>query len=456
MVEQSFDILDLNKALINAIEDLGYTSPTPIQSEAFPVIRSGKNVVGISQTGTGKTMAFLLPILRDMKFSKQITPRVLILVPTRELVTQMVGEIEKASAYMSIRVVGVYGGTNINTQAQSVAQGIDILVATPGRLYDLTLNANLRLKAIQKVVIDEVDVMLDLGFRVQLGNLFDLLPERRQNIMFSATMTEEVEQLIETYFISPQQISIASSGTPLENIAQVAYPVPNFYTKVNLLAHLLEDKETFKKVLVFSSSKKRADLLMEKLEGRFSSRMDIIHSNRSQNARLRAVAEFDEGKCNVLIATDIIARGLDFDKVSHVINFDSPAFAENYMHRIGRTGRAEEEGHSIIFYTEREAEYKDAIEQLMDKKIHELAFPEEVEINPQLLLEEREDLGMEKHYDRNTKRVERGPSYHEKIEKNSKENLGGSYRRELAKKYKKSQTRGDKIQNNASKKKKRG
>lgn len=455
-MEKSFDTLDLSKALINAIEDLGYTRPTPIQSEAFPVIRSGKNVVGISQTGTGKTMAFLLPILRDMQFSKQISPRVLILVPTRELVTQMVAEVEKASAYMSVRVLGVYGGTNINTQAQYVAQGVDILIATPGRLYDLTLNANLRLKAIQKVVIDEVDVMLDLGFRVQLGNLFDLLPERRQNIMFSATMTEEVEQLIATYFISPQQISIATSGTPLENIAQSAYPVPNFYTKTNLLAHLLEDRETFKKVLVFSSSKKRADLLMEKLEGRFSSRMNIIHSNRSQNARLRAVAEFDDGMCNILIATDIIARGLDFDKVSHVINFDSPAFPENYMHRIGRTGRAEEEGNSIIFYTEREAEFKEAIEELMNKKILELPFPEDVEINPQLLLEEREDLGMEKHYERNRKKIETGPAFHDKSEKNSKENQGGSYRRELAKKYKKSQTRGDKKQNLRSKKRKGG
>jgi ATP-dependent RNA helicase RhlE len=455
-VEATFDSLDLNRALLNAIADLGYTRPTPIQEQSFPIIRSGANVVGISQTGTGKTMAFLLPMLRDLPFSKQITPRVLILVPTRELVTQLVEEVEKVTKYMSVRAVGVYGGTNINTQAQQVAQGVDILVATPGRLYDLTLNANLRLKAIQKVVIDEVDVMLDLGFRVQLENLFDLLPERRQNIMYSATMTEEVEHLIKAYFVAPQYISIAISGTPLERINQTGYAVPNFYSKVNLLAHLLEDREVFRKVLVFSSSKKRADLLMEKLEGRFSSRMDIIHSNKSQNARLRAVADFDEGKCNILIATDIIARGLDFDRVSHVINFDSPAFPENYIHRIGRTGRAEEEGQSILFFTEKEEPFKESIEELMGKRIEVLSLPEEVAINPQLLPDEREDHSNEKHFERNSKRVERGPSFHEKKEKNAKENQGGSYRRELAKKYKKSQTRGDKTQNLRSKKKKRG
>ena len=212
----TFEELNLSKQLHYAIDDLGFVQPTPIQEQSFSVILSGKDMVGIAQTGTGKTFAYMLPILRDLKFSKQITPRVLVLVPTRELVLQVVEEIEKLAAYINVRVLGVYGGTNINTQKQAIAQGTDIIVATPGRLYDLALSRALKMKSIQKLVIDEVDVMLDLGFRFQLMNIFEILPERRQNIMFSATMTDDVDALITDYFIeSNQTVSIAVSGTPL-------------------------------------------------------------------------------------------------------------------------------------------------------------------------------------------------------------------------------------------------
>ena len=282
---QSFDDLDLNRALQQALSDLKFERPTPIQAKAYPLIRSGKNVVGVSQTGTGKTMAFMLPLLQDFKFSKQVSPRILILVPTRELVVQIAEEVERIMAYMSHRIVGIYGGANINTQAQELAQGVDIVVSTPGRLYDLVLNNQLKLRSIQKLVIDEVDVMLDLGFRHQLTNLFEIIPERRQNLMFSATMTDEIEELIQDFFIAPESISIAVSGTPLDNITQSAYAIPNFYTKVNLLNYLLKDKEQFKKTIVFVSSKKIADRLYETLDASFTSRMGIIHSNKSQNAR---------------------------------------------------------------------------------------------------------------------------------------------------------------------------
>lgn len=447
----SFQDLQLTRALQNAIDDLGFEAPTAIQSEAFPLVRSGKNVVGISQTGTGKTIAFMLPILQDMKFSKQIHPRVLVLVPTRELVVQLVEQIELLGSYMSLRVLGVYGGTNMNTQRQLVAQGVDVLVATPGRLYDLALSGSLKLKTIQKLVIDEVDVMLDLGFRFQLTNIFDLLPERRQNLMFSATMTDEIDELINDFFIAPAQITIAMSGTPLDNISQLSYHVPNFYTKVNLLSHLLRDKEEFQKVLVFTSSKKEADKLYEELGKTITKRMGVIHSNRSQNARLRVLDEFESGVQNILIATDVIARGLDLTEISHVINFDCPAFPENYMHRIGRTGRAEQSGTSLLFWRDKDAESKAAIESLMDYSIPERDIPDEVEISNQKLPEEREDGMIRKHHDRNLKKVERGEAFHEKIEKNSKVNEGGKYRRELAKKYKKPRTRGDKRQNNKKK-----
>jgi len=282
----SFENLNLSTQLYNAIDELGFERPTPIQSEACPVVLSGKDVVGIAQTGTGKTFAYLLPILKDLKFSKQINLRVLVLVPTRELVLQIVEQVELLTTYINLRVLGVYGGTNINTQKQSVMHGTDILVATPGRLYDLALSGVLQLKGIKKLVIDEVDVMLDLGFRHQLTNIFELLPERRQNIMFSATMTEEVDALIDDFFTVPAKISIAVSGTPLDNIAQQCYPVPNFYTKVNLLSQLLKNKEEFAKALVFVSSKKNADRLFEALETDFGSEACVIHSNKSQNYRV--------------------------------------------------------------------------------------------------------------------------------------------------------------------------
>ncbi|MFK7755678.1 MAG: DEAD/DEAH box helicase [Flavobacteriales bacterium] len=442
-----FSDLNINKYLLNAIEDLGFEAPTPIQKKAFPIIKSGKDVIGISQTGTGKTMAYMMPLLNDLKFSKQVTPRILVLVPTRELVVQVVEAIEDFTKYLTIRTVGVYGGTNINTQAQSVMQGCDIVVGTPGRLYDLALNQSLSLKAIKKLVIDEVDVMLDLGFRFQLTNIFELLPDRRQNIMFSATMTDEVEELITDFFQATEKIAIAVSGTPLENIAQVCYPVWNFYTKVNLLAHLLKQKEVYTKVLVFIDSKAKADRLQDSLSETHYIESGVVHSNKSQNYRLRSIEEFDSGKSRVLIATDVMARGIDLEQISHVICFDTPAFPENYMHRIGRTGRAEHEGKSILFYTEKEAKAKKAIEELMNLSITEIPFPaEDVVINHELTPEERPKV-KELNTRVKKKRKDAGDSHHEKSAKNSKENQGGSYRRKLAEKYKKPKTRGDKRQN---------
>lgn len=449
----TFRDLKLSKQLIYALDDLGFEKPTPIQEQSYSVILSGKNVVGIAQTGTGKTLAYMLPILQGIKYSKQISPRVLILVPTRELVLQLVEQIESYSTYINVRVLGVYGGTNINTQKIAVAQGTDILVATPGRLYDLALSRVLKLKDIKKLVIDEVDVMLDLGFRFQLTNIFELLPRKRQNMMFSATMTEEITLLIEDYFIAPAKISIAVSGTPLDNIKQVCYPVYNFYTKANLLSFILKDKEEYSKVLVFMPNKRSADRLFGLLEDDYESELGVIHSNKSQNYRIRSIKHFNEGSKRILVSTDVMARGLDLDNITHVINFDTPAFPENYMHRIGRTGRAKQEGKSILFYTEKELELKEAIESLMSYKIPIIDFPEEVIINHELTPEERPKHSKEKNPNRNRSahKITSESAFHEKKDKNKKSNQGGSYRRKLAKKYKKPQKRGDKIMNKKKK-----
>ncbi|MCL4157075.1 UNVERIFIED_CONTAM: hypothetical protein GTU68_061373 [Idotea baltica] len=260
-------------------------------------------------------------------------------------------------------------------------------------------------------------------------------------------MTDEIQSLIADFFFDPITISIAVSGTPLDNITQSCYPVENFYTKVNLLEHLVRNKEQFTKVLVFVSSKRNADRLYNILDERLVSDLGIIHANKSQNFRIKAIEKFNSGENRILVATDVMARGLDLENISHVINIDTPAFPENYMHRIGRTGRAEKAGKSILFYTQQEQAAKEAIESLMNYSIPELSFPEEVEISKEYLDEERPKRAKMKNA-HNHKIVEQGGgAFHEKSEKNSKVNQGGSYRRKMKKKYKKSQTRGDKGQN---------
>ncbi|SNR70676.1 ATP-dependent RNA helicase RhlE [Maribacter sedimenticola] len=446
-----FTDLKISRNLEKALADLGFEQTTPIQEKAFPIVMSGSDVVGIAQTGTGKTFAYLLPILNTLTFSKEIHPKVVILVPTRELVVQVVEETEKLAKYSGIRVLGVFGGKSMLRQKEALAQGTDVLVATPARLYDLILTKAVQLKQVKKLVIDEVDVMLDLGFRFQLINIFELLPQRRQNIMFSATMTDDIDIFIADFFKGVQKIAIAVSGTPLENIKQLGYATPNFYTKVNLLVHLLQNETEFHKVLVFVSSKRSADLLFKEMAEFFSEEICIIHSNKTQNYRLRSINQFDEGKNRILVTTDVMARGLDLQEISHVINFDTPVYPENYMHRIGRTGRAEKEGTSILLYTPAETEYKEAIETLMGQEIPLKTLPEDVEIATKLTYDEQP-----KHRERENplhiNEEERGASFHEKSEKNKKQNQGGSYKRIIKKKYSKPKTRGDK---NYAKRKKR-
>lgn len=422
----TFDELNLNKPLLSALDDLGYIYPTPVQEKVFPVIMSGKDVVAIAQTGTGKTFAYLLPLLRQLKYSDQKHPRILIVVPTRELVLQIVGEIEKLTSYMNVRYQGVYGGTNINTQKQLVYNGLDILVATPGRLVDLALTGLLRLKDLQKLVIDEVDQMLSLGFRQQLISFLDSLPVKRQNLMFSATITEDVEKVIAKYFYDPQKVEIAAHGTPLEKIIQYAYHVPNFHTKVNLLEYLLNSNADLSKVLVFVETKKLADELFEQIEKKIVGQIGVIHSGLSQNGRINALKHFHEGRKRVLIATDIIARGLDISDVTHVINFDTSRLPEDYIHRIGRTGRANKSGVAISFINEVEEEYQGLIETMMDKRIPMEPLPEKVQISKIYTEEEKPSI-----IDKNLKRIAaikppKGQgAFHEKKAKNTKVNLGG-------------------------------
>ena len=303
--------MNLSASLRKAIADMGFTEATTIQSVAFPVIMSGRDVLGIAQTGTGKTLAYLMGAMNTWKYMPQNPPQIIVLVPTRELVVQVVEVAKRLSSRTNMKCVGVFGGVGMVPQAQAVSEGADVLVGTPGRLLDLVLDGYVNLRNVKKLIVDEVDEMLEQGFRTQLGRIFDLLPKKRQNLLFSATMTSEVESLTETYFTAPVKVQAAPTGTPLTEIEQGVYRVPNFNTKLNLLRIFLSDKESMRRVMVFVGSMALADKVYESIEQDFEGDIDYIHSKRTQSQRFRAVRGFADGDFRILIATDVVARGID-------------------------------------------------------------------------------------------------------------------------------------------------
>lgn len=440
----TFSELNLTTPLLNALADQGFQTPTTIQEKAFPVIMSGRDVVGIAQTGTGKTLAFMLPCLRQWTFSKDKSPTILVVVPTRELVLQVVEEVEKLTKYMNIRVAGVYGGVNMVQQTPSIVQGLDVLVGTPGRLLDFALNGTLKLRSVKRFIIDEVDEMLSLGFRPQLIRIIDLLPVKRQNLMFSATITDELKDFIADFFVDPAHVEAARAGTPLINIKQAAIKVPNFNTKINLLEFLLKNNDGMSKVLVFVSTKALADDVYERMSELLPEQIGVIHSNKSQNFRLEAFRSFNANRLRVLIATDLVARGLDFDDVTHVINFDMPEIADNYIHRIGRTGRADKKGVALAFLMKTDADIKKELEELMEMKIQLMKMPEEVEISAVLLPDEMPKVKMKNELVEVTRPEDGGGAYHDRIEKNSKTNVRIYHKDVMHAKYGKPKTRGQK------------
>ena len=419
----TFEQFNLPKSVQKAIDELGFTTPTPIQEKSFATIMSGRDMMGIAQTGTGKTFAYLLPLLKLYKFTPTNTPKIVILVPTRELVVQVVAEIEKLTKYMSVSTLGIFGGVNINTQKKAVYEGIDILVGTPGRVMDLALDSVIRFDETQKLVIDEFDEMLNLGFRVQLTSILSMMDRKRQNILFSATMTDEVDAILEDYFDYPEEVTLAASGTPLENIEQVSYDVVNFNTKINLLKHLLETDETMQRVLVFVNNKKIADMLHERIEPNFEGQFGVIHSNKSQNYRLTTMANFQDNQLRGIITTDIMARGLDISNITHVVNFEMPELPELYMHRIGRTGRADATGTSISMVTQREQDFKAEAELLMNYEIPTIEFPSTVEVSSLLIGPEKDKQPIK--FLMKKVNLKGDGAFHEKDKKNKKVNLGG-------------------------------
>lgn len=376
----TFEQFKLNRQLLDAVKEAGFLIPTDIQQRAIPVILGGQEVIGIAQTGTGKTAAYLLPVLMKIKYAQGDDPRAVILVPTKELTLQIGEHATQLAKYTDLRILSLYGGVGIKPQIEAIKKGVDILITTPGRFMELYLQKELATKLIKTLVIDEADRMMDMGFLNQIRKIIDVLPRKRQNLLFSATFSEKVEKLSADFLEFPVKIEITPQSTPARQVEQVQYHVPNLKTKINFVEYLLQDRKEFNRVMIFTRTKSNADAVSKYIDRKELGPVRVVHSNKSQNTRINAVNEFKEGGLRVLVTTDVTARGIDVTRVSHVINFDVPILYEDYVHRIGRTGRAFQEGKAITLVTKAEEYHIEKIEKLIREKITEKKLPAEIEI----------------------------------------------------------------------------
>jgi len=370
--KMTFIELGLQPFLTDRCESLGYTEPTPIQNQAIPLVLDGKNVIATAETGTGKTAAFLLPILQNLGKNQQKGTTVLILSPTRELANQT-DAFCRDFAPKHIRCASIIGGAGYRNQIDAIKRGANIIVATPGRLIDFMEQGMINFSKIDVLVLDEADRMLDMGFLPAIKRIVKVLPEKRQTLFFSATLSYDIEKIALSIMDDPNYVEISRRGTAAVTIEQMAYPVAQ-QSKMSLLLDLLE-RETFERVLVFTRTKRGADRLSHILEAR-SHKSNRIHGDRSQSQREAALRSFKTGKTRVLVATDVAARGIDIDSVSHVINYDIPEAPEDYVHRIGRTGRAGNKGRAITLFTTAEEHSMRAIEKLTGQAVERVLLPD--------------------------------------------------------------------------------
>jgi ATP-dependent RNA helicase RhlE len=363
----SFSTLGLGPKLLQSIADAGYTTPTPIQTAAIPRVLTGRDLIGIAQTGTGKTAAFVLPLLeRIMSKPQSKSPRALIVAPTRELALQIDENVRMLGRHHGVRCATIFGGVAESPQKQALRNGVDIIVATPGRLLDLMGSRHVDLSRVEIAILDEADRMLDMGFLPQIRRVVNALPKQRQTMLFSATLSSDIEKITGEFLRNPETVEIGRRANPAETVAQFLYPVPKS-RKVDLLIHLLRD-QSLDSVLVFSRTKHGADKIVRKLKAA-NIAAAALHSNRSQSQRVAALDSFKDGRARVLVATDIASRGIDVEGISHVVNFDFPMHAEDYVHRIGRTGRAEAVGDAISFVTPDDEQYVRNLEKMTRKTV---------------------------------------------------------------------------------------
>ncbi|MBN2646079.1 MAG: DEAD/DEAH box helicase [Desulfuromonadaceae bacterium] len=366
----TFHQLGLATELLRAVSEQGYSEATPVQAQAIPAILKGADILAAAQTGTGKTAAFTLPLLQQLNGSPSEAARrpvrALILTPTRELAAQVAESVSSYGKYLPLRSAVIYGGVSIQPQFAALRRGVDILVATPGRLLDHVGQKSLDLSQVEMLVLDEADRMLDMGFIHDIRRILALLPQKRQNLLFSATFSDEIKRLANGLLNAPQRIEVARSNSAAEGVAQVIHPVEKS-RKRELLSYLI-GSQNWKQVLVFTRTKHGANRLSEQLE-KDGLRSAAIHGNKSQGARTKALADFKKGSVRVLVATDIAARGLDIDQLPYVVNYELPNVSEDYVHRIGRTGRAGHQGRAVSLVSGEEQKLLADIEKLLQRKL---------------------------------------------------------------------------------------
>ncbi|MDM8175620.1 DEAD/DEAH box helicase [Olivibacter sp. 47] len=424
-MHKSFEDFKFNRQILNAIADAEYKEPTAIQQKAITPILAGQDVMGIAQTGTGKTAAYVLPIIMKLKYAQGSDPRALILSPTRELAMQIEENIQLFAKYTDLRTVVLYGGLGPKQQIEALEKGVDILVATPGRFLDLYLAEHINTKQIKLLVMDEADKMMDMGFIGKIHRILEVVPRKRQNLLFSATMSELVHKIAGDFLAFPTIVEVSPQATPANTVSQQLYFVPNTKTKINLLQYLLKNDEDFHRLIIFSKTKTIADNIYHFLSRKYGEdEVRVIHANKGQNTRINSINAFKEGSVRILVATDVAARGLDVSDVSHVINFDIPIVIEDYVHRIGRTGRATKSGIAISMCTPAEAYYIAKIEKLIRQQIPVSELPAEVLIE-KTPFEEKQAQAREIDMQKRKENPEFKGAFHEKKAANKKVNKAG-------------------------------
>jgi ATP-dependent RNA helicase RhlE len=397
----TFEELKLTRQFLDAVNELGYESPSEIQEKVIPRVLGGQDVIGIAQTGTGKTAAYVLPLLQLLKYPQGDEPRALILVPTKELVVQVEEQIQSLCKYTELRYVALYGGVGPKTQIETIKKGVDIIVATPGRFLEIYAKRVIIPKKIKHVVLDECDRMMDMGFWPQLREIQEKLPQKKQQLLFSATFPERVERIADNFLLFPSRVEVTPQATPATTVEQRVYMVPNFKTKLNLLMHLLEGDE-MKRVMVFVRTKADATSMGKFMERSNVGEIRFLHSNIGQNSRMNAIKDFKDGNVRILVSTDVTARGIDVFEVSHVVNFQVPSHYEDYVHRIGRTGRAFKTGVAISFVDMSEEYHLTNIQKIIRQTIPVFEIPEVVKIEktePEEKQEQAREIDRQKRLD---------------------------------------------------------
>lgn len=371
----SFTEFQLIKPLHDALDQLGWTNPTPVQRLTIPLTKAGKDVLGIAQTGTGKTAAYLLPLMNKLHYSKEEGTRAIILVPTKELARQVFNHFQALNQFLGLKSVLLVGGIGMKDQLQAIKDGIDLVIATPGRLIEIYQTEDWKTKAIRTLVIDEADRMMDMGFMPQIRKILEIIPSKRQNLLFSATFPTKVEVLSEEFLEFPERIEISPQATTAETISQIVYKTPNFQTKLNLLLHHLKSLGEGDSALVFVKTKTNATQIGKFLDRKLNVPVSFLHANKGTNSRANSVDQLMSGELKILVATDVAARGLDIGTISLVINFDLPIQYEEYVHRIGRTGRALRSGTAISFISPPDELHLERIEKTIRMKIKSVEIP---------------------------------------------------------------------------------